>query len=123
VEWTQPAPYLWRNYPEGYVVRDIAAAMRHWIDVLGLQHVGYGTKNFATDLQRLLDAGYAIGHVGTVAGRGPFVYLLTEGQPGTVVELLDMSGERERIFARIAEATRNWDDKDPIRTALLRDSS
>ena len=165
----------------GYVVRDIAAAMRHWIEVLGvgpwfyiehlsvpdftykgqpspvdvslalansgplqveliqqrndapslyrdflnaghegLQHIGYGTKHFAADLQRLLDAGYTIGHAGTVAGRGPFVYLLTEGHPGTIVELLDMSGERERIFAGIAEAARNWDGKDPIRTALPR---
>ena len=82
---------------------------------------GYGTKNFAADLQRLLDVGYAIGHAGTVAGRGPFVYLLTESHPGTVVELLDMSGERERIFARIAEAARNWEGKEPIRTALPRD--
>ena len=29
-----------------------------------------------------------------------------------------MSGERERVFARIAEAARNWDGKDPIRTVL-----
>ena len=87
----------------------------------GLQHIGYGTKIFAADLQRLLDAGYAIGHVGTVAGRGPFVYLLTEGHPSSIVELLDMSRERERILARIAEAAQNWDGKDLIRTALPRD--
>jgi hypothetical protein len=78
-------------------------------------------KHFAADLQRLLDAGYAIGYACTVAGRGPFVYLLTESHPGTIVELLDMSGERERIFARIAEAAQNWDGKEPLRTALPRD--
>jgi hypothetical protein len=166
----------------GYVVRDIQAAMRHWIEVLGvgpwfyiervpctdfqykgqpspvdasialansgalqveliqqrneapslyrdflkaghegLQHIGYGTHNFEADLHRILQAGYTIGHAGTVAGRGPFVYLLTEGHPGTVVELLDMAGERARIFARIAEAARHWDGTDPIRTTLPRD--
>lgn len=166
----------------GYVVRDIEAAMRHWIEVLGvgpwfyierlpvtdfqykgqpspvdmslalansgplqveliqqrndapslyrdflnaghegLQHLGYGTKTFDADLARLLDTGYAIGHSGTVNGRGPFVYLLTEAHPGTVIELFDMSGGRERVFARIAEAARNWDGRDPIRTTLPTD--
>ncbi|MFQ5947091.1 MAG: VOC family protein, partial [Anaerolineae bacterium] len=123
----------------GYVLRDIEAAMRHWIAVLGvgpwfyiehlpvtdfqykgqpspvdisialansgalqveliqqrndapslyrdflaaghegLQHLGYGTKHFDADLARILKAGYAIGHAGSVSGRGPFVYLLTE---------------------------------------------
>lgn len=161
----------------GYVVRDIAAAMRHWIEVLGvgpwfyvehlpvtdfryrgqpspvdisqalansgslqveliqqrndtpsmyrdflraghegLQHLGYGTKQFDADLARLREAGYAIGQSGSVSGRGPFVYLLTETHPGTVVELFDMSGARERIFAGIAEAARDWDVRDPIRT-------
>jgi hypothetical protein len=161
----------------GYVVRDIEAAMRHWIGVLGvgpwfyiehlpvtdfqykgqpspvdvsialansgplqveliqqrndapsmyrdflsaghegLQHIGYGTKNFETDLARILGAGYKVGQSGRVGRRGPFVYLLTEAHPGTVVELLDLSGARERIFAHIAEAARTWDGKDPIRT-------
>jgi len=160
----------------GYVVRDIEAAMRHWIEVLGvgpwfyiehlpvtdfrykgqpspvdislalansgalqveliqqrndapslyrdflnaghegLQHLGYGSKNFQADLDRLLQAGYAIGHSGSVSGRGPFVYLLTEAHPGTVVELFDMSSGRERVFARIAEAAQHWDGREPIR--------
>ena len=50
---------------------------------------GYGTaqKISLPILQHLLDAGYAIGHAGTVAGRGLVVYLLTEGHLGTVVDL------------------------------------
>ncbi len=163
----------------GYVVRDIQAAMQHWITVLGvgpwfyvdrldvpdftykgqpsaahislalansgplqveliqqrndapslyrdflnaghegLQHLGYGTRQFEADLERLLHLGYTIGHRGTVGGRGPFVYLLTESHPGTVVELLDMGHGRERIFAGIAEAARTWDGTDPIRTVF-----
>ena len=166
----------------GYVVRDIAAAMRHWVEVLGvgpwfyieqlpvsdfqykgqpspvhislalansgplqveliqqrndapslyrdflnaghegLQHIGYGSWNFDADLTRIVDVGYAIGHAGSVSGRGRFVYLLTEAHPGTVVELFDMSSGRERVFARIAEAARHWDGRDPIRTRLPTD--
>jgi hypothetical protein len=166
----------------GYVVRDIEAAMRHWIEVLGvgpwfyierlpvpdfrykgqpspvdisialansgplqveliqqrneapslyrdflnaghegLQHLGYGSHNFQADVDRWLARGYTIGHSGTVSGRGPFVYLLTEGHPGTIVELFDMAGGRERVFARIAEAAQHWDGTEPIRTTLPSD--
>jgi hypothetical protein len=119
----------------GYVVRDIQTAMRHWIEVLGvgpwfyvdrlpvpdftykgqpsaahislalansgplqveliqqrndepslyrdflnaghegLQHLGYGTRQFEADLERLLQMGYTLGQRGTVGGRGPFAY-------------------------------------------------
>jgi Glyoxalase/Bleomycin resistance protein/Dioxygenase superfamily len=160
----------------GYVVRDIAAAMQHWIEVWGVgpwfyiehlpltdfqyngqpspvelsialahsglllveliqqrndapsmyrdflnaghegfQHVGYGTQRFEADLSRALGAGYQIGQSGRVGQRWPFVYLLPEAPMGTVVELLDMSLGGQRILARIAEAARTWDGKDPIR--------
>src|SRR5712692_6496361 len=166
----------------GYVVRDIEAAMRHWSDVIGvgpwfylehvpltdfrykgqlspidisialansgdlqveliqqhndapslgrdflnaghegLQHLGYGTQHFQADLERLLKMDYAIGQSGTVGGRGAIAYLLTEAHPGTVVELIEMTESRERLFARIAEAARDWDGTDPIRTTLPRE--
>lgn len=35
-----------------------------------------------------------------------------------IVELFDMSQGRDRVFAGIAEAARNWDGQDPIRTTL-----
>ena len=162
----------------GFVVRDIEAAMRHWIDVLEVgpwfyfEHIpfvdfatrvsrrrltcpshspfgrlsgridpaaqrrpipvprlyrgrsrgfaarGYGTHQFDADVARYAEAGYEIGHSGSVAGRGAFVYLLTEGHPGTVVELFDMSSGREEVFAAIANAARTWDGSEPIRTSL-----
>ena len=67
---------------------------------------------------RLLATGYTIGHAGSVTGRGRFVYLLTEGHPGTIVELFDMSQGRDRVFAGIAAAAHHWDGRDPIRTTL-----
>ncbi len=160
----------------GYVVRDIEAAMRHWTEVLavgpwyyaplapitefrylgepsaievsialansgplqieliqqlndapslyrdflaagheGLQHVAYWTENFALERDRALAAGYRIGHEGQTGAYGPFVYFLTEAHPGTVVELSDVGGPKQRLFELIAEAARTWDGTDPIR--------
>jgi hypothetical protein len=82
----------------------------------GLQHVAYWTTTFEADLARALDAGYAIGQSGRVGDPGRFVYFQTEGHPGTVVELSDISGPKGRMFQRIAEAARGWDGTDPIRT-------
>lgn len=161
----------------GYVVRDIEAAMRHWVEVLGvgpwfyaarapieafqyqgqsspvevsialansgplqieliqqrngapsmyrdflaaghegLQHLAYWTTQFEAALARALAQGYRIGQEGRVGQPGRFAYLLTEGHPGTVVELSDISGPKGQMFARIAEAARTWDGTEPIRT-------
>jgi hypothetical protein len=82
----------------------------------GLQHVAYWTRTFDDDLQRILDAGYAIGQSGHVGTPGRFIYFQTEAHPGTVVELSEISGPKGRMFERIAEAAHNWDGTDPIRT-------
>jgi len=162
----------------GYVVRNIAVAMQHWIEVLGvgpwfyverapiegfrykgtaspvevsialansgalqieliqqrndapsmyrdfllaghegLQHLAYWTRHFEADLARVLSMGYTIGQEGRVGHPGRFAYLQTEAHPGTIVELSDISGPKGRMFVRIADAARNWDGSDPIRTA------
>ncbi len=82
----------------------------------GLQHLAYWTTTFEDDLARVLRAGYKVGHEGRVGNPGRFAYLETQGHPGTIVELSDNSGPKGRMFVRIAEAARNWDGKDPIRT-------
>ena len=51
----------------------------------------------------------------SAAGRLTAVYLLTEGHPGTVVELSELSGAKGRFFGHIAEVSRCWDGSDPIR--------
>lgn len=163
-------------FQAGYVVRDIQAAMNHWVEVLGvgpwfysegatirdykykgqpttakislalansgplqieliqplndgpsmyrdflaagnegLQHIAYFSDNFDADVQRYVEMGYELGHEGT-GDRGKFAYLLTEAHPGTVVEIVDRNENRERIFKAIADASRNWDGSDPIRT-------
>lgn len=161
----------------GYVVRDIEAAMRHWTGVLGvgpfyyfervaledfryrgepspidvsialansgalqieliqqrndapsmyrdflqagnagLQHLAYWTESMDEDLSRLADAGYQIGQSGRVGGPdGRFVYYATEGHPGTVAELSEISGAKGQFFARLRETAATWDGTDPIR--------
>jgi hypothetical protein len=161
----------------GYVVRDIAAAMKHWIEVLGvgpffyleeapiqdfryygepsemiasialansgplqieliqqrndapsmyrdflaaghegLQHVAYWTEDFDRDFDRLREQGFTVGQSGEVGGPdGRMVYFATEGHPGTVIELSEISGPKGQTFKMIAEKARTWDGTNPIR--------
>ncbi len=161
----------------GYVVRDIQAAMRYWIEVVGvgpffyleprtaqhtkyhgklspietsnalansgylqieliqqhndapsmfldflgsgregMHHVAYWTKKFDEDLKRLTAAGYQIGQEGWVhSPDSRSVYFLNQSHPGTVIELSEISGPKGESFRLIAEASRGWDGKDPIR--------
>ncbi len=160
----------------GYVVRDVEAAMRHWVEVLGvgpffyiekppiedfryrgepsplevsialansgelqieliqqrndapsmyrdfldsgregLQHLAWWTESMDSDLERLARAGYTIGQSGRIGESGRFVYLETGAEPGTVVELSEISGPKGRFFAHIRDAARDWDGSEPIR--------
>jgi len=82
----------------------------------GLQHVAYWTKSFEEDLERVLKQGYEIAQSGTMGGpNGRFVYLRTEGHPGTMVELSEVSGAKGRFFEHIAEVAKTWDGSQPIR--------
>jgi len=161
----------------GYVVRDVEAAMRHWTQVLGvgpffyfeavpiqdfrydgapspvalsialansgslqieliqqrndapstyrgflaagnegLQHIAYWTKSFDKDMERVRNLGYEVAQSGTVGGPyGRFVYLRTEGHPGTIVELSEVSGAKGRFFEHIAEVAKARAGSEPIR--------
>lgn len=161
----------------GYVVRDIARAMRHWIDVMGvgpwfyiedvktdwfthrgeasdikmsialansgdlqieliqqrnnapymykefldagqegLQHMSYWTENYQNLYDKALSLGYRVGHEGCIGGeKGRFAYFDTQGHPGTVVEISDISGSKGRTFAHIRKVAQDWDGENPIR--------
>ena len=47
--------------------------------------------------------------------RGPFVYFLNEGHPGTVIEMAELTPTRRRIFDAVREAAIDWDGSDPVR--------
>ena len=87
----------------GYVVRDIEAALHHWTEVLD------------AELERLAPHGFEIGQAGGIGANGRFVYLDTEAHAGTVVEVSEISGAKGKLFERIAAEAAVWDGSDPIR--------
>ncbi len=161
----------------GYVVRDIGAALDHWVSVLGvgpwyyfervkidwfrhrgapfdlemsvalansgdlqieliqqrnaapsmyrefldagregLQHVAYWTTDYQAVYDRALSLGYRVGHEGQIGGeKGRFAYFDTEGHPGTVIELSDISGPKGSFFEMVRQASTDWDGSTPIR--------
>ena len=161
----------------GYVVRDIQAAMDHWIKVMGvgpwfyipkvptesfryrgvdspvemsialansgdlqieliqqrndapsmykdfldaghegLQHLAYWSRDYQGVYDKALALGYRVGHEGQIGGRrGRFAYFETQGHPGTVLELSDISGRKGEFFEHVRAAAADWDGSDPIR--------
>jgi hypothetical protein len=81
----------------------------------GLQHVSYWTPTFDADFDRLAEAGYVVGQSGQIGKGGRFVYFDTEADPGTVVELSEISGGKGHFFEKIASEARSWDGSEPVR--------
>lgn len=80
----------------------------------GMQHWSSWPKDYDARLTYAVSNGYEIGQQGDSV-RGRFVYLWNEGHPGTVIEMADMTPERESIFNAIRDAAVGWDGDDPIR--------
>ena len=80
----------------------------------GMQHWSSWPVNYHEIRERALRTGWQIGQEGDTP-RGPFIYFLNEGHPGTVVEMAEATPTRMRIFDAVREAALAWDGKDPIR--------
>jgi len=89
--------------------RDFLAAGRE-----GLQHWSSWPEDYDAIYQRALASGYTVGQEGD-SPRGRFVYFASEGHPGTVIEMADLTPTRRRIFDQIRAAAQGWDGRDPIR--------
>lgn len=161
----------------GYVVRDIESAMKHWTEVLGvgpffymphleaeefayrgepsdvdmsialansgdlqieliqqhntapslykdfidagregLQHVSSWVADIQTEIDRLTSQGHVIAQEGALSGGIRFVYFDTEFHPGTVFEMSNLAGDLAAIPQMVADAARDWDGRDPIRS-------
>lgn len=99
---------------------DAPTAFREFLDAghEGLQHVAFWTTTFDADLARARRHGLRIvqsGRSGKGGGDERFVYFETTGHPGTVIELSEISGDKGRVFRKVAEAADGWDGSDPIR--------
>jgi len=80
----------------------------------GLQHWSSWPENYRELRERALNSGWKIGQEGDTP-RGPFIYFLDEGHPGTIIEMAEATPTRMRIFDAVREAAIGWDGRDPIR--------
>lgn len=82
----------------------------------GLQHMSFWTHDYQELYDRVLSLGHKVGHEGQIGGeQGRFAYFDTEGHPGTVVEISDISGSKGKFFEHIRRIARDWDGSEPIR--------
>ncbi len=91
----------------------------------GLQHVAYWTETFDADMARLGAEGFEVGQSGRIGVDGRFAYFDTESttespgespvvMPGTIVELSEISGDKGRFFARLAQKAAGWDGRKAV---------
>jgi hypothetical protein len=80
----------------------------------GMQHWSSWPENYQEIRERALSSGWQIGQEGDTP-RGPFIYFLNEGHPGTIVEMAEATPTRMRIFEAVRKAALGWDGSDPIR--------
>jgi hypothetical protein len=80
----------------------------------GMQHWSSWPEDYQAKRECALANGWQIGQEGDTP-RGPFIYFLNEGHPGTVVEMAEATPTRMRIFDAVREAALGWDGSNPIR--------
>ena len=80
----------------------------------GLQHWSSWPVDYHQIRERALRDGWHIGQEGDTP-RGPFIYFLNEGHPGTIIEMAEATPTRMKIFDAVRNAARGWDGSNPIR--------
>jgi hypothetical protein len=91
--------------------RDFLAAGRE-----GLQHWSSWPEDYHQRLGRAVKEGWTIGQRGE-SPRGPFVYFLDEGHPGTVIEMAELTPTRRIFDAVRARGRLGRQGSDPPRLA------
>lgn len=83
---------------------------------MGINHfsIWKDTEGFNEVCKTLLDGGYVELQSGSIRG-GRFAYFGGDKFPGQVFEVSEMSEAKGQRFQQIAEISKNWDGKDPIR--------
>jgi hypothetical protein len=79
----------------------------------GLQHIGVMSADLDADLTRLKCRGIVPVQHGNAAGMR-FAYVSTDFHPGGMVELIEATPKTIAFFARMREAAREWDGREPI---------
>ena len=82
----------------------------------GLQHISYWTTEYQELYDRAKGLGFEVGHEGCIGGeQGRFAYFDTAWEPGTVIEISDISGPKGMFFEHMREVAADWDGSEPIR--------
>jgi hypothetical protein len=81
----------------------------------GLQHIAYWTNEYDAQLAAALALGRRIGQNGGGGAVGRFAYFDAISHRGTVIELSELTPSKAASFAKIREASMEWDGTDPIR--------
>jgi len=100
---------------------DAPSAYREFLDAgrEGMQHVAYWTTDFPALYEKAIALGYRVVQEGSIGGeRGRFAYLDTEHEPGTMIEISDVSGPKGQFFSYVRDVAAGWDGSDPIRGQL-----
>lgn len=96
---------------------DAPSAYKDFLDAghEGAQHLAYWTTDFQALYDKALSLGLAVVHEGAIGGpQGRFAYFDTHLEPGTVVEISDISGFKGELFADIRRQAAVWDGTNPI---------
>jgi catechol 2,3-dioxygenase-like lactoylglutathione lyase family enzyme len=80
----------------------------------GMHHMGVMSNSLELDLADLAQVGVLPVLQGSAAGMR-FAYVATDHHPGGMIELIEASAGARAFFARMREAARDWDGRDPIR--------
>lgn len=81
----------------------------------GIHHWACMVPNFDAAYERASAAGMKPAHEGDTY-RGRLAYFENESVPDALIELIEATPERVRIFDRMRELAAGWDGLDPIRT-------
>ena len=96
--------------PSAY--RDLIAAGQR-----GLHHIALYCEDYDRDLASYVEQGFVPAFDGTFGGKR-FSYIDTSASIGCMVELIEDSPLQLEFFAKIADAARDWDGRDPVRRAF-----
>jgi hypothetical protein len=82
----------------------------------GPHHVAHWTTHYQALYDRMVALDYRLASKGRIGGEhGRLAYFETEQDPGTMIEISDVSGPKGGLFGRLHDLAASWDGTDPVR--------
>ncbi len=83
----------------------------------GLHHISVWSSTYDVHVQQAFDLGLTEEARGKIKDGPRYCYFRSEGDGHPLIEFADYTPEVAALFAHVREAARNWDGKDPVRSA------